>query len=126
MSRRRTGPIAVAAAMAGLAFCLPSAGSETLRCGNRLVDVGDTQDKVRALCGEPESIETRTVLRRPSYWRHGRRVYYGEGVVDVAAELWTYNFGPNRFMRRIRFVDGRVEEIESLGYGHNKEEEKKP
>ena len=34
-------------------------------------------------------------------------------------ETWTYNFGPNKLMRRVRFVDGIVEEVETLGYGYN-------
>jgi hypothetical protein len=37
----------------------------------------------------------------------------------VAIEIWTYNFGPNQLMARIRFEDGIVANIETLGYGYN-------
>ena len=35
-------------------------------------------------------------------------------------EIWTYNFGPNKLMRRLRFVDGELQDIETLGYGYIK------
>ncbi len=37
----------------------------------------------------------------------------------MPVEIWTYNFGPYKLMREIRFVDGRVEDIETLGYGYH-------
>lgn len=58
-------------------------------------------------------------MRRPSYELHGRIVYYGDELVDVPVEIWTYNLGPYKLMRKIRFVDGQIEEIETLGYGYN-------
>ena len=43
------------------------------------------------------------------------------GIASLPArdiETWTYNFGPNLLMRRIRFTaDGTVASIETLGYG---------
>ena len=42
-------------------------------------------------------------------------------MVEVPVEVWTYNFGPYKLMRRVRFVDGLVEEIETLGYGYRVE-----
>ncbi|HYM34147.1 MAG TPA: DUF2845 domain-containing protein [Steroidobacteraceae bacterium] len=93
--------------------------SEGLRCGSRLVLAGDTRSSVRHKCGEPVDVTHKTVLRRPSYVFHGR-IYYGDEVaVDV--ESWTYNFGPNKFMRRVRFVDGIVEDVETLDYGYNED-----
>lgn len=60
-------------------------------------------------------------MRRPSYFLNGRYYYFGDAVVEVPVEVWTYNFGPYKLMRRVRFVDGLVEEIETLGYGYNVE-----
>ena len=104
----------------GFAFALaPSlVHADAMRCGNKLVVEGDSRIDVRAKCGEPADIQTRTILRRPSFVRHGRRFYYGDDFIEVPVELWTYNFGPNQFMRRLRIVNGEVEEIEVLGYGH--------
>jgi hypothetical protein len=36
---------------------------------------------------------------------------------EIPVEVWTYNFGPDRFMQRIRFENGVIVRIESLGYG---------
>jgi hypothetical protein len=36
---------------------------------------------------------------------------------ESLGEVWTYNFGPSRLMQRIRFENGVVVKIESLGYG---------
>jgi len=42
-----------------------------------------------------------------------------DGYVEVPIEIWTYNFGPYKLMRQVRFVDGVVDEIETLGYGYH-------
>jgi uncharacterized protein YvpB len=41
-------------------------------------------------------------------------------LVEVRVEIWTYNFGPHKLMRRLRFDDGELVEIETLGYGYLK------
>jgi hypothetical protein len=46
-------------------------------------------------------------------------VILGDAWIGGLEEVWTYNFGPSRFMRQIRFVNGRVREIEALRhYGY--------
>lgn len=102
----------------GVLVTLP-AHADAMRCGSRLVSDGDTRTAVRELCGEPSDIYTRSILRRPYYNYHGRLIYYGDGLIEVPVEVWTYNFGPYKLMRRVRFVDGLVEEIETLGYGYH-------
>jgi hypothetical protein len=108
-------PCALAALL--LALAVP-ANADGLRCGSRLVTSGDPRAKVRQFCGEPTDVQTRYILRRP-YVNFGGRISYGDGYVEIPVEIWTYNFGPYKLMRQIRFVDGRVEEIESLGYGYH-------
>lgn len=94
------------------------ARADAMRCGSGIVRDGDGQARLLQLCGPPESVENRSILRRPHFRRGGRIIYYGEAEVAVPVELWTYNFGPNQLMRRIRIVDGIIEEIEVLGHGH--------
>lgn len=96
-----------------------SAGADAMRCGSKLVRDGDTQMVVRDLCGEPSDVQVRSILRRPAIWRNGRRFYLGDAVVEVPVEFWIYNFGPYKLMRRVKFVDGLLDEIETLGYGYN-------
>lgn len=87
-------------------------------CGNRVVTDGMTSGEVRAVCGEPAEITSRPILRRPVVWRHGRPYVIGDSQVEVVVETWIYNFGPTRLMRKLRFDDGVLQEIETLGHGY--------
>jgi hypothetical protein len=80
---------------------------QTMRCGSDLVTKGTSQAKVAALCGQPSQI-----VRPP--------VSDGvqPGVSDVQDEIWIYNLGPNRLMQRIRFQDGVVASMDTVGYGY--------
>jgi hypothetical protein len=90
-----------------------------MRCGGRLISSGDTRAMVREFCGEPADIATRTILQRPNFLLHGRTFFLNDGYVEVPVEVWTYNLGPNRLMREVSFVDGRVDSIDTLGYGYH-------
>ncbi len=116
MFRNRT--ISAILTLLGL-LCSAPLHADAMRCGARLVSQGDTRSHVRELCGEPSDVQTRTILRRPYYDLNGRIVYYGDGLIEVPVEIWTYNLGPYKLMRRIRFVDGQIEDIETLGYGYH-------
>ena len=106
--------------------CSGIALADGMRCGNKLVVEDDSIDKVRTLCGEPTEISRREILQRPSYVRNGRVYYIAGDMVQVPVEMWTYNLGPNKLMRRLKFVDGRLQEIETLGYGYNERERSTP
>lgn len=95
------------------------AHADSMRCGSRLIRDGDARTEVRAFCGEPADVQTRTILRRPTYTVGGRIFYSGDGLIEIPVETWTYNFGPNKLMRRVKFVDGVVDDVETLGYGYN-------
>lgn len=97
-----------------------------LRCGNKLINLGDNKRDVYALCGEPESID-RHIERRgdvnssafrerfpSSTFGFGQREYK---EVDIAVEEWIYDFGRTRLKQYLRFENGRLTEIESLGRG---------
>ena len=87
---------------------------EQLGRRGRHVHLRDTRGQVRAKWGEPTHQEIRS---------EGSSVYVPTGAVTVGAtrivdvESWTYDFGPNRFMRRVIFEDGQVVRIETLGRG---------
>lgn len=113
MSLRHLLPVALLCA--GIA--LPGA-AWAMRCGNRLVVEGDTAGQVRARCGEPTEITRTGLLRPPIIWVDGRPVRVGQSAIEVAVEIWIYNLGPNRFMRQLRLENGRVVDIDTLGYGY--------
>ena len=95
-----------------------SAPAFAMRCGSRLVEEGESRAEVRAKCGDPSDVSHRAILRRPVLWWHGRRFYEGFDPVEVPIETWIYNLGPNKLMQRLKFEDGLLVEIESLGYGY--------
>jgi uncharacterized protein DUF2845 len=79
---------------------------QSVRCGSQLITRGTSQAKVAALCGQPAQI-----VHPPAY-------DVVPGVSDAPEEIWTYDFGPNKLMQRIRFRNGVVANIDSVGYGY--------
>jgi hypothetical protein len=101
----------------GLLACSPAFA---FRCGSKIVTEGDSRTEVAAKCGEPaDVVQMQSVYRRPVIWSRGRPYYIGEDFLEVPVEAWVYNLGPNKLMRRVRFENGIVVEIETLGYGYN-------
>lgn len=85
--------------------------ADALRCGTRVVATGDYDFQVRERCGEP-------------YWiaSFGELLVAGAGGPierrhEQIFDDWYYNFGPNRLLHRLRFRDGRLMRIDTLGYG---------
>ena len=93
-----------------------SASADTLRCGSKIISEGDTIEKVEQYCGEPVEKKRTWMTRQPRFEYGGREVPF-PGSEDVPVDLWTYDFGANKLMRRIRFVAGKVDSIETLGHG---------
>jgi len=102
-----------------------------MRCGNYLIDKGDTQAKVLKYCGQPAQTKGRLGLRSGVYlhssarqggnpetdlqFSRGHFIPYGRR--EVLVEEWVFNFGPNKLMRRVIFENGVVEDVRELGYG---------
>jgi hypothetical protein len=98
-----------------ITLCLvatPHAWGDSMRCGNGLVQGGESIATVQALCGSPADVQ-HSVLAK------GTTVRAGDGTsstvaTEVPVETWTYNRGPNQLMVRIRFENGKVVAIETL------------
>jgi hypothetical protein len=89
------------------------AGADSMRCGSRVVKEQDTIEDVVAACGEPVRRE-RTWIQRPPRFELGGRVYSFPGTEDVPVDLWTFDLGPNQFLRQVRFIAGEVNSITIL------------
>ena len=123
----RIKPLAALLLTALIALAVAAPPAEAMRCGSRLVSEGDPRDKVFADCGPPANVEA---WDEEQYEYFGRppdpRQYrdferYGNSYrvrAIVRIEVWTYNYGPSRFMDFVRFENGRVRRIESGGYGY--------
>ena len=96
---------------------LPTAATaDTLRCGSKLISEGDPIEKVLEYCGEPVARSRTWITRQPRFEYGGQEIPF-PGSEDVPVDLWTYDFGASKLMRRIRLVAGKVESIETLGHG---------
>jgi hypothetical protein len=114
---RRPLPIA-AGIVAAVVLGSAPAHADTLRCDTGLITTGDTAGELLARCGRPAQVDQSQLLRPPVIWLDGRPWRLPGGDLVVPVELWTYNLGPNKLMRRVRLEDGRVKAIETLGYGY--------
>jgi hypothetical protein len=90
--------------------------ADSIRCGSRIITRGSSSAELTAFCGDP------TQVTKTSSYVGGVRgadgVDYGT-TGEIAVEIWTYNFGPNQLMERVRIENGMVVQIDSLGYGYN-------
>lgn len=85
---------------------------ETMRCGSKLVRVGDTKVDIRAKCGEPALRES--IVRSHSVKKSKSK--RGSAVEDRsrADDQWTYDLGPQDFIYTLTFEGV---ELKSIGRG---------
>jgi hypothetical protein len=107
------------ATVATVAAAVPARADSSIRCEGGLVSVGDARVDLLGKCGLPaleerrlssRSVETVTSLRS----------------VDVVIDDWTYDFGPSSFVQVVRLENGRVRNVERLGYGHARDARPEP
>jgi hypothetical protein len=117
--------LGIASVLATVATFVPAAtalAEDSMRCGSKLVTRGDGKDKVVALCGEPTSVSLHGMVRRAPRYDYGfgynRYEYYGPGWIDLPVEIWTYNFGSSKLLRKLRFVGDELDDIDTDGYGY--------
>ena len=74
------------------------ASTRTIRCGTKIVSVGDPTIELLQKCGEPDLKE---LIKTDGFIR----------------EKWTYNCGSARFMKIITLERGKVQRVEVADYG---------
>ncbi len=109
---RRCVPVLLRLAL--LAALLAAAPAQALRCDGRLVGTGDHAVQVERRCGEPYWIESY------SEWLVVGENQALERRIERQLEAWYYNFGPDRLLHRLLFIDGRLVRDDTLGYGVSK------
>jgi hypothetical protein len=101
----------------------PAEAFQGFRCETgRLVREGDRGAEVRLHCGEPDFAdsheEKRTVRRTVWTWVAGLPVANEEEVtISVIVDEWTYDLGPNRFIRHLAFEQDRLVRVWTSGRG---------
>lgn len=101
--REWTAVLLIAWAMLGVSPQAMADGS--VRCNGHLLQRGDPAVEVRRYCGQPTFTDP---------WRAGAGAVYGS---NFSMQAWTYNRGPGRLIQIFVFKDGKVESVESAGYG---------
>lgn len=91
-----------------------------LRCGTEVISKRDPKIEVARKCGDPDSIEAWTEYQVISrHHRQGRHdTVLDDILISIAVEEWLYNFGPHRLIYRLRFENGYLARIGTLGYGY--------
>ena len=90
-------------------FGAVEAQARSFYCERQLVSVGDPIWSVARKCPDPFWSERFDRVRA-----RDRR---GDVLAAETVEWWYLNFGQRRLMRRLEFVDGRLNRIDRLGYG---------
>jgi hypothetical protein len=80
-------------------------------CEDRIISTGDTKGEVLAKCGEPFYRTSHDEELREQLDENRSR------KLVVTVEEWTYNFGPQRFMRIITVRNSRVIDVRTGSYG---------
>jgi hypothetical protein len=93
--------------------------AESIRCGSQLILKGSTSADLLEYCGKPTQVTRNGTVNGLT-----GNTYTAGGIIsqetgDFEVETWTYDFGPNQLMQRVRIENGIVVQIDSLGYGHN-------
>lgn len=98
-------------ALLALVLLLAAGDAVALRCKGRVIETGDYDFQVRERCGEPYWIsdDSNMVITDANGPLVRRAVQQVQG--------WYYNFGPGSLVQHLVFVDGRLQRIDSLGYG---------
>ena len=92
--------------------------ADSVRCGSKVISEGDPMERVRQYCGEPTETKRTWMTRKPRFEYGGQEIPF-EGTEDVPVDLWTYDFGPHKLVRRIRFIASKVDSIETREHGTN-------
>ena len=89
------------------------ASEDSLMCSDGIVSLGDVASDLIKKCGQPTYTS-----------QHEQKIVSGDEstgdrvITTIIIDDWTFNFGPGRFQYRILLKNGRVCQIESLGYGY--------
>ena len=90
------------------------------RCADKIISVGDARADLLMKCGEPDWKQSHSEEIIETIDKDSKR------KTIVSVDEWTYNLGPDRFMRIFKLRDGKVVDVQSGGYGSAKEQAGKP
>jgi hypothetical protein len=93
--------------------------AESIRCGSGLIEKGSTSDELLEYCGKPTQVTRNGTVHGLTGNTHTAGGITSQATGDFEVETWTYDFGPNQLVERVRIENGIVVQIDELGYGHD-------
>ncbi|HWE31306.1 MAG TPA: DUF2845 domain-containing protein [Polyangia bacterium] len=90
-----------------LGFASAAQADTVMNCGDRLVSIGETTGAVAIKCGAPTF----------QAHRDDTRTSADGSTTTVGIDTWTYNFGPQNFIRTLTFANGSLRRIVVGDYG---------
>ncbi|WP_293936014.1 DUF2845 domain-containing protein [Iodobacter sp.] len=97
-------------------FASMTAQADSMRCGQQLVSSGDPIFAAEAKCGAP--MDKREYSMPAIYINSKGDKKTDPNKAPIFHQEWTYNFGSDRLMMKIKAIDNKISTIETLGYGH--------
>ena len=94
------------------------AADRYLRCQGRLVSIGDTKEEVLDKCGKPDKRDQwvgdqNSTISQIYDYKTERYMAPKAIKQPIQMERWTYNMGPNKFIRYLYFQNGELIKIET-------------
>jgi uncharacterized protein DUF2845 len=87
--------------------------ADSFSCEGGIVSTDDRSSDVLAKCGPPD-------FRDSHQEEVAQRLGDTKQKVYINVEEWTYNLGPNQFIRIVVLKNGRIAEIRTGSYGYIK------
>jgi hypothetical protein len=88
-------------------ICIAAGQTGSFHCSNGIVSIGDTLEEVMSKCGPPTK-KTFTEISPLT-----GSTAYRERNTHVVESHWMYDPGPNGFVYKLEFRDGKVRYIEN-------------
>ena len=82
------------------------------RCADQYPSTGSTKAEVLLKCGEPAGKDSRKEEIIETLDADTRK------KTDVIIDEWTYNFGPDKFIRIFEFRNNKLTDVKTGGYGY--------
>jgi hypothetical protein len=100
-----------------LLFNNSMAADRYLRCQGRLVSIGDTKEEVLDKCGDPDKLDQleedhNSTISQIYDYKTERYIAPKRIEQPIQMERWTYNMGPNKFIRYLYFQNSELIKIE--------------
>jgi hypothetical protein len=94
------------------------AADRHLRCQGRLVSIGDTKEEVLDKCDNPEKRDQweedqNSTISQIYDYKTERYIAPKVLKKPIRMERWTYNMGPNKFIRYLYFQNDELIKIET-------------